>query len=167
MAVQFKTPGTILFSPDGKVAMDPDCCCNRVECPECGGDGNNAPAILYVEPSGIVDSDCDCTPYNSATLTLDQMPYPCYWTAIFSCAGGDDFGIEISIYQDSGHTWLSLNVYIWIQPLTFGSWWLLDMGTDPVDCLSLDVTLGPAQYQYDYEVPDACVWSGASWRVHA
>lgn len=174
MAVQFKQPGTILFGPAdpfsgiAAVAMDPDCCCNTVECPDCGGEGNNAPATLYVDPSDIVDSECtSCEDYNSQTLTIDESTGvlgACTWMSTFSC-DGHEFAVVIMMFLDTGHTFLTLNVSRIDQPTIVGSWWKLDMGTDPVDCLNLDVELGPAEYQYDYQPPDACVWSGASWWV--
>ena len=52
--------------PQGKVAMDADCCCGA--CPVCAG---TAPPSLDVTLAGITNDNCeDCTTFND-TFTLD------------------------------------------------------------------------------------------------
>lgn len=95
MAVQFKEPGTVLFAPSGKVAMDPACCCEEpgpTPCDNCT-EGTTLASML-VTIAGVVNRNCagtECADAWNRQHTLTQDPLnPCLLSEYFNfdCGGG-------------------------------------------------------------------------------
>ena len=88
MAVQFKTPGTVLFSPAAKVAMDPACCCGE-PCPCCNVGTTTLKRNVTI--GGIVGETCVATLSGDHDLTR----YETWWHAPPSvCGWGENDGID-------------------------------------------------------------------------
>lgn len=108
MAIQFKEPGTILFSQSGTVAMDPACCCTN-NCWWCTSSGDDREIDL--SDGSLINVGCDqCTAINSSfVLTFNIFGTNCSWhykSALCAYQGKTYyFVIKLEIDYVSSTTW--------------------------------------------------------------
>lgn len=102
MPVQFKTPGTILFTDTPKIAMDPSCCCGPPTCTEnlCGTGSLKDSYRLTITGSGpwagVYDLEFCFSEFEST-----PSPVNCWWVIypIDSCQEGETGAIQMAFYR--------------------------------------------------------------------
>lgn len=149
----------VLFTPDDKVAMHGDCCCDLpVRCERCSG---NTPEQLEVVLAGIVNDLCnDCAGLNG-TFVLDRLDPDdsCIWTYYLPSEICNQISLSAQLLGDGVYTNTQLKIWMYFAGPVF----LRDFGsTNPVDCewSNLDVP-------YDNSGGGQCDASAATCTVTA
>jgi len=169
MAVQFKEPGTVLFSAADTVAMDPDCCCGEEAC-ECTAycDDGTTPLTITVKGAGVAAlvppnaCDCDAT-WNDVEFELEQVgPGHCCEWSLSAEACGETYFLYLHILGDGVLEFSVNDEGMNGVVFQFDLW---DEEDFPENCKA-DM-IGAVMTQTGFIQEGRCDWTGATFEITA